>query len=78
MIMKRLFINILFSLSSFAAMAQVYQYPMNKLARVNGTDAMFSCTPIANPSEVPLSSRAFFQKALCIKKYVCLRINHIR
>jgi len=71
MIMKRLFINILFSLSSFAAMAQVYQYPMNKLARVNGTDAMFSCTPIANPSEVPLSSRAFFQKAF-MHKEVCV------
>lgn len=69
--MKRIFLNIFFSISSLAAMAQVYQYPMNKLQRVNGTDAVFSCTPIANPSEVPLSTLNFFQKSF-MHKEVCI------
>lgn len=71
MIMKRIFLNILFCLSSLAAVAQEYQFPMNKMARVNGTDVMFSSTPIANPNEVPLSKLAFFQKAF-MHKEVCV------
>ena len=47
MIMKRLFLNILFSMSSLALTAQVYQYPMNKMARVNGREVMFAFTPTA-------------------------------
>lgn len=71
MIMKRIFLNIFFSFASLAAMAQEYQYPMNKMARVNGTDVMFSSTPIANPNEIPFTSLGFFQKAF-MQKEVCV------
>ncbi len=69
--MKRILLNIFFSISSLAAMAQEYQYPMNKMARVNETDVMFSSTPIASPNEVPLSSLGFFQKAF-MQKEICV------
>lgn len=71
MIMKRIFFNIFFLISAFAGIAQEYQFPMNKMARVNGTDVMFSSTPIANPNEVPLSSLGFFQKAF-MQKEICV------
>lgn len=69
--MKRILLNILFSISSLAAIAQEYQYPMNKMARVNGADVMFSSTPIAIPNEIPLSSLGFFQKSF-MQKEVCV------
>ena len=69
--MKRIFFNIFFLISAFAGIAQEYQFPMNKMARVNGTDVMFSSTPIANPNEVPLSSLGFFQKAF-MQKEICV------
>lgn len=71
MIMKRIFLNIFLSVASLAVTAQEYQYPMNKMARVSGTDVMFSSTPIANPNEVPLTSLGFFQKAF-MQKEICV------
>ncbi len=69
--MKRIFLNILLSISSLAAIAQEYQYPMNKMARVNGTDVLFASTPVANPNEIPLTSLGFFQKSF-MQKEICL------
>ena len=71
MIMKRLFLNILFSMSSLALTAQVYQYPMNKMARVNGREVMFAFTPTATPYEIPLSSREFLERSF-MHKEICL------
>lgn len=69
--MKRLFLNILFSMSSLALVAQVYQYPMNKMARVNGREVMFAFTPTATPYEIPLSSREFLERSF-MHKEICL------
>lgn len=52
-------------------MAQVYQYPMNKMVSINGKEVLFSFTPSGTPYEVPTSSREFLEKSF-MHKEMCL------